>query len=64
MHYFLHGMPLKERMNICMLLAMCVLAMALGKCFPDKSNGESDMEKRNTSAVFWIMKMQKNWLKS
>lgn len=48
MYYFLHGMPLKERMNICMLLAMCVLAMALGKCFPDKSNGESDMEKRKT----------------
>ena len=48
MRYFFYGMPLKERMNICMLLAMCVLAMALGKCFPDKSNGESDMEKRKT----------------
>ena len=48
MRYFLYGMPSKQRMHICMLLAFCALAMALGKCFPDKSNEESDMEKRKT----------------
>ena len=48
MRYFFYGMPSKERMHICMLLAFCALAMALRKCFPDKSNGESDMEKRKT----------------
>ena len=48
MRYFLYGMPSKQRMHICMLLAFCALAMALGKFFPDKSNEESDMEKRNT----------------
>ena len=47
-HYFLYGMPSKQRMHICMLLAFCALAMALGKFFPDKSNEESDMEKRKT----------------
>jgi hypothetical protein len=40
MRYFFYGMPSKERMHICMLLAFCALAMALRKFFPDKSNEE------------------------
>lgn len=48
MHYFLHGMPSKERMHICMLFGVCVFFMALVKGLPEIFSEESDMGKRNT----------------
>ena len=46
MHYFLHGMPSKERMHICMLFGVCVFFMALVKSLPEIFSDELDMRKK------------------